>query len=168
MTAQWPSHDPSGDLAIVHGVVRCCCRYTEGPVTIRDEHLLRLTSLSKTDFQRFLQSQSNERGSRSCSELIDGLSFILRRTVIYPPSYIADDPATAAIEHTLTPGPPAPPEQRSAWVKSCREDCPTASVLPKPKQQLCIQSGTRAHYLNYLHRWARRGKEAQAIGLAIR
>ena len=51
--------------------------------------------------------------------------------------------------------------------KSCRKDCPTASVLPKPKQQLCIQSGTRAHYLNYLHRrWARRGKEAQAIGLA--
>jgi hypothetical protein len=28
-------------------------------------------------------------------------------------------------------------------VKSCRKDCPTASVLPKPKQQLCIQSGTR-------------------------
>src|ERR1700722_19415603 len=52
-------------------------------------------------------------------------------------------------------------------VKSYRKDCPTASVLPKPKQQLCIQSGTRAHYLNYLHRrWARRGKEAQAIGLA--
>jgi len=23
-------------------------------------------------------------------------------------------------------------------VKSCRKDCPTASVLPKPKQQLCI------------------------------
>jgi len=35
-------------------------------------------------------------------------------------------------------------------VKSCRKDYPTASVLPKPKQQLCIQSGTRAHYLNYL------------------
>src|SRR5438270_11954281 len=48
-------------------------------------------------------------------------------------------------------------------VKSCRKDCPTASVLPKPKQQLCIQNGTRAYY-----RWARRGKEAQAIGLAIR
>src|SRR2546421_5407406 len=49
-------------------------------------------------------------------------------------------------------------------VKSCRKDCPTASVLPKPKQQLCIQSGTRARYLNYLHRrWARREKEAQAI-----
>src|SRR3954447_14133127 len=54
-------------------------------------------------------------------------------------------------------------------VKSCRKDCPTASVLPKPKQQLCIQNGTRAYYLNYLpERWARRGKEAQAIGLAIR
>src|SRR3954449_5093776 len=54
-------------------------------------------------------------------------------------------------------------------VKSCRKDCPTASVLPKPKQQLCIQSGTRAHYLNHLHRrWTRREKEAQAIGLAIR
>jgi hypothetical protein len=53
--------------------------------------------------------------------------------------------------------------------KSCRKDCLTASVLPKPKQQLCIQSGTRAYYLNYLpERWARRGKEAQAIGLAIR
>src|SRR5271155_1600489 len=35
-------------------------------------------------------------------------------------------------------------------VKSRRKDCPTASVLPKPKQQLCIQNGTRAHYLNYL------------------
>src|SRR5271155_4982525 len=32
-------------------------------------------------------------------------------------------------------------------VKSCRKDCPTASVLPEPKQQLCIQNGTRAHYL---------------------
>jgi hypothetical protein len=54
-------------------------------------------------------------------------------------------------------------------VKSCRRDCPTAKVLPKPKQQLYIQSGTRAHYLNYLQkRWVRRGKEAQAIGLAIR
>src|SRR5580693_7775466 len=33
-------------------------------------------------------------------------------------------------------------------VKSCRKDCPTAEVLPKPKQLLCIQNGTRAHYLN--------------------
>src|ERR1700734_1873391 len=51
-------------------------------------------------------------------------------------------------------------------VKSCRKDSPTAEVLPKPKQQLCIQNGTRAHYLNYLKRWVRRGKEAQAMGLA--
>src|SRR5277367_5106797 len=52
-------------------------------------------------------------------------------------------------------------------VKSCRKDCPTASVLLKPRQQLCIQNGTRAYYLNYLQRRrARRGKEAQAIGLA--
>src|ERR1700722_15676538 len=51
-------------------------------------------------------------------------------------------------------------------VKSCRKNCPTAEVLPKLKQQLCIQNGTRAHYLNYLKRWVRRGKEAQVIGLA--
>jgi hypothetical protein len=37
-------------------------------------------------------------------------------------------------------------------VKSCRKDCPTASVLLKPKQQLCIQNGTRAYYLNYLQK----------------
>jgi hypothetical protein len=35
-------------------------------------------------------------------------------------------------------------------VKSCRKNCPTASVLPKPKEQLCIQSGIRAYYLNHL------------------
>src|ERR1700733_14252039 len=35
-------------------------------------------------------------------------------------------------------------------VEKLPKDCPTASVLPKPKQQLCIQSGTRATYLNYL------------------
>jgi hypothetical protein len=29
-------------------------------------------------------------------------------------------------------------------VKSSQKDCPTASMLPKPKQQLCIHSGTRA------------------------
>ena len=52
-------------------------------------------------------------------------------------------------------------------VKNCRKDCPTAEVLPRPKQQLCIQNGTRAYYLNYLQRRrVRRGKEAQAIGLA--
>jgi hypothetical protein len=27
-------------------------------------------------------------------------------------------------------------------VKSRRKDCPTAEVLPRPKQQLCIQNGT--------------------------
>ena len=37
-------------------------------------------------------------------------------------------------------------------VKSCRKDCPMAKVLPKPKQRLCIQNGTRAHYLNYLQK----------------
>ena len=37
-------------------------------------------------------------------------------------------------------------------VEKLPKDCPTASVLPKPKQQLCIQSGTRAHYLNYLQK----------------
>jgi hypothetical protein len=45
-------------------------------------------------------------------------------------------------------------------VKSRRKDCPTAEVLPRPKQQLCIQNGTRAHYLNYLQRRrVRRGKK---------
>jgi hypothetical protein len=29
---------------------------------------------------------------------------------------------------------------------------PAAKALPKPKQQLCIQNGTRAHYLNYLQK----------------
>jgi hypothetical protein len=45
-------------------------------------------------------------------------------------------------------------------VKSCRKDCPTASILPKPKQQLCIQSGTRAHYLNYLQEVGEAGKRS--------
>src|ERR1700756_4562245 len=35
-------------------------------------------------------------------------------------------------------------------VKSCRKVCPTASVLPKPKQQLCIQTVPELTYLNYL------------------
>src|SRR5277367_5364247 len=55
LSVRWPccQYRPpqSGDLAIVHGVVRCYCRYTEGPVTIRDDHLLRLTSLSKPIFK---------------------------------------------------------------------------------------------------------------------
>src|SRR5271168_3759058 len=45
-------------------------------------------------------------------------------------------------------------------VKSCRKDCPTASVLPKPKQLLCIQSGTRAYYLNYLPEVGEAGKRS--------
>src|SRR5947199_7781170 len=45
-------------------------------------------------------------------------------------------------------------------VKSCRKDCPTASVLPKPKQQLCIQNGTRAYYLNYLQGVGEAGKRS--------
>src|SRR4051794_33634080 len=54
-------------------------------------------------------------------------------------------------------------------VKSCRKDCPTASVLPKPKQQLCIQSGTRAYYLNYLQeRRGRRGKKKAGSRIGFR
>jgi hypothetical protein len=37
-------------------------------------------------------------------------------------------------------------------VKSCRKDCPTAEVRPRPKQQLCIRNGTRAYYLTYLQK----------------
>jgi hypothetical protein len=44
-------------------------------------------------------------------------------------------------------------------VKSRRKDCPTAEVLPRPKQQLCIQNGTRAHYLNYLQKRGRGGEK---------
>src|SRR5271170_1005832 len=50
-------------------------------------------------------------------------------------------------------------------VKSCRKDCPTASVLPKPKQQLCIHSGTRAHYLNYLQEVGEAGKRSAGNGI---
>jgi len=49
---------------------------------------------------------------------------------------------------------------RSAWVKSCRKDFPTALVLPKPKQQLCIQNGIRAYYLNYLQEVGEAGKRS--------
>src|SRR6202020_129840 len=45
-------------------------------------------------------------------------------------------------------------------VKSCVKDCLTASVLPKPKQQLCIQNGTRAYYLNYLQEVGEAGKRS--------
>src|SRR2546423_5362261 len=41
-------------------------------------------------------------------------------------------------------------------VKSCQKTAQRPRCCSKPKQQLCIQNGTRAHYL----------KEAQAIGLA--
>src|SRR5271163_2804675 len=52
-------------------------------------------------------------------------------------------------------------------VKSCRKTAQRPRCYSKPKQQLCIQNGTRAYYLNYLQRGrVRRGKEAQAIGLA--
>src|SRR2546423_8088289 len=55
-------------------------------------------------------------------------------------------------------------------VKSCQKTAQRPRCCSKPKQQLCIQSGTRAHYLSYLQRGrvgrVRRGKEEQAIGLA--
>jgi hypothetical protein len=52
-------------------------------------------------------------------------------------------------------------------VKSCRKTAQRPRCCSRPKQQLYIQNGTRAYYLNYLQRGrVRRGKEAQAIGLA--
>jgi hypothetical protein len=53
-------------------------------------------------------------------------------------------------------------------VKSRRKDCPTAEVLPRSKQQLCIQNGTRAQYLNYLQRGRvrREKKRMQSAWLA--
>jgi hypothetical protein len=46
------------------------------------------------------------------------------------------------------------------------ERAPHGEKLPKPKQQLCIQNGTRAHYLNHLQRGeGEAGKEAREIGL---
>src|SRR5947207_10879854 len=45
-------------------------------------------------------------------------------------------------------------------VKSCRKDCPTASVLPKLKQQPCIQNGTRVYYLSYLQEVGEAGKRS--------
>ena len=45
-------------------------------------------------------------------------------------------------------------------VKSCRKTAQRPRCCSKPKQQLCIQNGTRAHYLNYLQRGrVRRGKK---------
>jgi hypothetical protein len=52
-------------------------------------------------------------------------------------------------------------------VKSYRKTAQRPRYCSKPKQQLYIRNGTRAHYLNYLPRGrVRGGKEAQAIGLA--
>jgi hypothetical protein len=51
-------------------------------------------------------------------------------------------------------------------VKSCGKTAQRPRYCSKLKQQLCIQNGTRAHYLNYLQRGrVRRGKEAQASHL---
>jgi hypothetical protein len=45
-------------------------------------------------------------------------------------------------------------------VRSCRKTAQRPRYCSKPKQQLCIQNGTRAHYLNYLQRGrVRRGKK---------
>jgi hypothetical protein len=52
-------------------------------------------------------------------------------------------------------------------VKSCRKTAQRPRCCSKLKQQLCIQNGARACYLNYLQCGrVRRGQEAQAIGLA--
>jgi hypothetical protein len=56
---------------------------------------------------------------------------------------------------------------RSAWRKAAEKTVQRPRCCSKLKQQLCIQNGTRAHYLNYLQKGrARWGKEAQALGLA--
>jgi hypothetical protein len=39
---------------------------------------------------------------------------------------------------------------RSAWWKAAEKTAQRRRCCSKPKQQLCIQNGTRAHYLNYL------------------
>jgi hypothetical protein len=51
---------------------------------------------------------------------------------------IVGDSAVQAADH---------PWRALRVVKSCRKD---PRGCPKPKQQLCIQNGARAHYLNYL------------------
>ena len=38
-------------------------------------------------------------------------------------------------------------------------------MLPKPKQQLCIQRGTRAYYLNYLQEVGEAGKRSAGYGI---
>ena len=60
-------------------------------------------------------------------ELGDGLSFIPRRTVLYPPSYVVDDPAAVAIEHTLAAGPPARPP---ATIEGLDRRTPTEAEHP--------------------------------------
>jgi hypothetical protein len=52
------------------------------------------------------------------------------------------------------------PLERAPRGEKLPKDCLTASVLPKPKQQLCIQSGTRAYYLNYLQEVGEAGKRS--------
>jgi hypothetical protein len=51
-------------------------------------------------------------------------------------------------------------------VKSCRKTAQRPRCCSKLKQQLCIQNGTRAHYLNYLQRGRvrRRKKRRQSDG----
>src|SRR3984885_13529422 len=48
-------------------------------------------------------------------------------------------------------------------VKSCRKTAQRPRCCSKPKQQLCIQNGTRAYYLNYLQK---REKRRQSDWLA--
>jgi hypothetical protein len=53
------------------------------------------------------------------------------------------------------------PLERAPRGEKLPKGYPTAEVLLKPKQQLYIQNGTRAHYLNYLQRGTvRRGRSA--------
>ena len=52
---------------------------------------------------------------------IDGLPFIFRPTILYPPSYLLDDLAPTAVEHALAASPPARPP---ATVKSLDRRAP--------------------------------------------
>src|SRR3982074_2653446 len=45
-------------------------------------------------------------------------------------------------------------------VKSCRKTAQRPRCCSKPKQQLCIQNGTRAYYLNYLQEVGEAGKRS--------
>jgi hypothetical protein len=55
-------------------------------------------------------------------------------------------------------------------VKSCRKTAQWPRCCSKPKQQLCIQNGARAQYLNYLQRGRvrREKKRRQSDWLANR